>query len=280
MRPRLSTTSMSPPTRQGTQPCRTTRVVEQKTRSEHHHEPCLTLQARTIATPDAEKGAGGRRSGTLRGRASRRADRRAPAPGGRRARIGLGAGRGRVRGAGRVAADDRAPGLRGARRRRASRHRRVVRRGRRADPRAVRPHPSLRGSRARPGGARHPHRRGRGLHDGGAHQRQRVAPRRLGGRSCRARARPPEPDRDLAADRCAVRRPHRLLVAPPAGPRPRAGPVACRGGLRVAARAALRDLRRGRVGTTYGGRRARDVDGPRGDRRRENVGSRWSGSRR
>ena len=126
-------------------------------------------------------GCGGRRSGPVRGRASRRADRRdaGTAPSSCSARAGR---RRRTRSGSRVASlpMTELPGFVAPV---AEGHRGTVAS---YDVGGV---PTLvlfgrthlyEGLGPRPGGARHPHRGGRGLHDRGTHQRQRVAARPTG----------------------------------------------------------------------------------------------------
>ena len=171
------------------------------------------------------------------------------------------------------------PGLRGPGGRGPSRHRRVVRRGRACRPSCCSAGPiSTRVSASAPWSTASGPPRPRGA-------RRRCSPTPTGrcvptGRSAASSsARPPEPDRDLAAGRPALRRPHRLLVAAAAGRGSRPDPS-----LAEAVYAWLPDRTTRRtprrsgydvaVRTCSGCRRSRKRS------RRENAGSRWSGSRR
>ncbi len=96
----------------------------------------------------------------------------------------------------------------------------------------------------------------------------------LHGRPAGADQRPPQPDGALAAGRRAVRRPGRRVLAAAADARPRDRPVAGRGRLRRAARAALRDARRDPDAAHAGRRPGRHVDRARDDRGPRRRGAR------
>ena len=219
----------------------------------------------TVDTVRARDGPAGTRAGGCR--SHRRADRRRAAPRRRRPRLRLGPGRRGLRRAGRGVPDDRRAGVPGTDRRGASRHasRRTTwtgprcscSRGAPISTRVTVCAPVVHGVRTAAAA---------GLHARRADQRQRVPAARPRGRSGGAGPRPPEPHRHLTDRGRALRRPHRLLVAPPACARTRARPDAGGGDVRLAAGTALRDARRGRVGTPDRWRRARDVDRPGGDR--------------